>query len=36
MGAAGDVPGVPAGYINPRIQQLGPYEKPLLTLLGLN
>jgi iron(III) transport system substrate-binding protein len=36
MGANGDVPGIPANYIDPRIQDLAPHEKELLGLLGLN
>ena len=35
MGPAGDVPGLPANYIDPRIPELGPLEAKLLTLLGL-
>lgn len=36
MGANGAVPGLPANYIDPRIPELGPHEKELLGLLGLN
>lgn len=36
MGAVGDVPGLPANYIDPRIPELGAHEKQLLKLLGLS
>lgn len=35
MGPNGDVPGLPANYIDPRIAELGPVEPKLLKLLGL-
>jgi hypothetical protein len=35
MGPNGDVSGLPANYIDPRIQELGPIEPKLLQLLGL-
>lgn len=35
MGPIGDVPGLPANYIAPRIAELGPIEPKLLKLLGL-
>lgn len=35
MGQNGDVQGLPANYIDPRITELGPIEPKLLKLLGL-
>lgn len=35
MGRNGDVPGLPANYIDPRITELGAVEPKLLKLLGL-
>lgn len=35
MGRNGDVPGLPANYIDPRIPELAPIEPKLLKLLGL-
>jgi iron(III) transport system substrate-binding protein len=35
MGPNGDVSGLPANYIDPRIPELGPVEPKLLKLLGL-
>ncbi len=35
MGPNGEVSGLPANYINPRIPELGPVEPRLLKLLGL-
>lgn len=35
MGANGEVPGLPANYVDPRIAELGPFEDKLLKLLGL-
>jgi iron(III) transport system substrate-binding protein len=36
VGPFGDVPGIPANYIDPRIEELQPMKATLLGLLGLN